>query len=134
LTTTRHTVGGAPPPEAFLAQSHDNPAEWFLLGLTCALVVRKRRGLSRQFWRAYQDRSLKCSRLPSSEDCNLETKGLCQHQVSRRDTKVWRFHQATWRKRGLQANKSYPGSLDFSGPRLRLRSPLTRVEYFGHTR
>jgi hypothetical protein len=48
LTTRRHTVGGAPPPEAFLAQSQDNPDEWFLLGLTCTLIVRKRRGLSRQ--------------------------------------------------------------------------------------
>jgi hypothetical protein len=58
LTTRRHTVGGAPPPEAFLAQSQDNPEEWFLLGLTCALVVRKCRGLTRQIWRAYQDRSI----------------------------------------------------------------------------
>jgi hypothetical protein len=48
LTTGRHTVGGALPPEEFLAQSQDNPEEWFLLGLTYALVVRKRRGLSRQ--------------------------------------------------------------------------------------
>jgi hypothetical protein len=48
LTIGRHTIGGAPPPEAFSAQSQDNPEEWFLLGLTCALVVRKRRGLSRQ--------------------------------------------------------------------------------------
>jgi hypothetical protein len=30
----------------------------FLLGLTCALVVRKHRGLSRQIWHAYQDRSI----------------------------------------------------------------------------
>jgi hypothetical protein len=58
LTTERQTAGGAPPPDAFLAQSQDNPGEWFLLGLTCALVVRKRRGLSRQIWRAYQGRSI----------------------------------------------------------------------------
>jgi hypothetical protein len=44
--------------EHFLAQLQDNLEEWFLLGLTCALVVRKRRGLSRQIWRAYQDRSI----------------------------------------------------------------------------
>jgi hypothetical protein len=55
LTTGRHTVGGAPPPEVILDQSQDNPEEWFLLGVTYALVVRKRRGLSRQIWRAYQD-------------------------------------------------------------------------------
>jgi hypothetical protein len=27
LTTGGHTIGGAPPPEAFLAQSQDNPEE-----------------------------------------------------------------------------------------------------------
>jgi hypothetical protein len=58
LTTGRHTVGGAPPPEAFLAHAQDNLEEWFLLGLTCALVVRERRGLSRLILRAYQDRSI----------------------------------------------------------------------------
>jgi hypothetical protein len=46
LTTRRHSVGGAPPPRAFLAQSKDNPEEWFLLGLTYALVVRKHRRLN----------------------------------------------------------------------------------------
>jgi hypothetical protein len=58
LTTGRHNVGGAPPPGAFLAQTQDNPEEWVLLGLTCALAVRKHRGLSRQIWHAYQDRSI----------------------------------------------------------------------------
>jgi hypothetical protein len=58
LITGRHTVGGAPPPEAISAHTQDDLEEWFLLGLTCALVVRKRRGLSRQIWRAYQDRSI----------------------------------------------------------------------------
>jgi hypothetical protein len=58
LTTGRQIVGGAPPPDAFLAQAQGNPEEWFLLGLTCALVVRKGRGLSRHIWRAYQDRSI----------------------------------------------------------------------------
>jgi hypothetical protein len=59
LTTGRHTLGGAPPPKEFSAQSQDNPEEWFLLGLTCSLVVRKRRGLSQQIWRAYPDRRIK---------------------------------------------------------------------------
>jgi hypothetical protein len=58
LTTGRHTIGGAPPPEVILAQAQDNLEEWFLLGLTYALVVRKRRGLRRQIRRAYQDRSI----------------------------------------------------------------------------
>jgi hypothetical protein len=55
LTTGRHTVGGAPPSKAFSAQAQDGPEEWFSLGLTCTLVVRKRRGLSRWIQRAYQD-------------------------------------------------------------------------------
>jgi hypothetical protein len=46
FTTGRHTIGGASPPKAFSAPAQDNPEEWFLFGLTCALVVRKRRGLS----------------------------------------------------------------------------------------
>jgi hypothetical protein len=33
-----------------------------------------------------------------------------------------------------QANKSYPRSLDSSGPQLRPRNTLTLVEYIGHTR
>jgi hypothetical protein len=58
LMTGRHTIGGAPPPEVILAQAQDDREEWFPLGLTYALVVRKRRVLSRQVWRAYQDRSI----------------------------------------------------------------------------
>jgi hypothetical protein len=58
LTTRRHTVGGAPPPEVISAQAQDDLEEWFLIGITYALVVRKRRGLSRQIWRAYQDRGI----------------------------------------------------------------------------
>jgi hypothetical protein len=58
FTTGRHTIGGALPPGAFLAQSQDNLEEWFLLGLTCALVVRKRSGLRRQIWHSYQDWSI----------------------------------------------------------------------------
>jgi hypothetical protein len=46
LTTGRHTIGGALPPEVISAQAQDDLEEWFLLGLTCALVVRKHRGLS----------------------------------------------------------------------------------------
>jgi hypothetical protein len=48
LTTGRHSVGGAPPPDVFLAQEQDEPEGWFLLGLTYALVLRKRRVLSQQ--------------------------------------------------------------------------------------
>jgi hypothetical protein len=44
-TTGRHTVGGAPSPEAIPAHAHDDLEEGFPLGLTYVLVVRKHRGL-----------------------------------------------------------------------------------------
>jgi hypothetical protein len=47
LTTGRHTVGGAQPPEVISTQAQDDLEEWFPLGLTCTLVLRKRRGLRR---------------------------------------------------------------------------------------
>jgi hypothetical protein len=47
LTTGRHIVCGALPPEVISALAQDDLEEWFPLGLTCALVVRKHRGLSR---------------------------------------------------------------------------------------
>jgi hypothetical protein len=58
LTTGRHTNGGAPPPEVISAQAQDDLEEWFPLGLTYALVVRKHRGLRQQIRCAYQDRSI----------------------------------------------------------------------------
>jgi hypothetical protein len=48
LTTGRHTVGGAPPPEVISAQAQYDLEEWFPFGLTYALVARKRRGLGWQ--------------------------------------------------------------------------------------
>jgi hypothetical protein len=130
LTARRHAIGGALPPGAFLAQSQDNPEEWFLLGLTCALVVRKRRGLSRQIWRAYQDRSLNALVYHPQRTASSKLKSLHQHQASRRNTKNWRLHQATWRKRWPQANKSYPRSLDSWRPQLQANNLLTPVESF----
>jgi hypothetical protein len=44
LTIGKHIIGGALLPYVFSAQAQDDPEGWFLLGLTCALVVRKRRG------------------------------------------------------------------------------------------
>jgi hypothetical protein len=44
MTTGRHTIGGVPPPKVILAQAQDDLEEWFPLGLTYALVVRKHRG------------------------------------------------------------------------------------------
>jgi hypothetical protein len=34
LTTGRHTIGGAPPPEAIPAHTQDDLEEWFPLGIT----------------------------------------------------------------------------------------------------
>jgi hypothetical protein len=39
-------------------QAEGDLEEWFPLELTYTLVVRKHRGLSRQIWSAYQDRSI----------------------------------------------------------------------------
>jgi hypothetical protein len=72
----------------------------------------------------------KCPCLPSSEDSELETKGLHQHQASRCNTKNWRLHQYTRRKRQPQGNKSYPRSLNSSRPRFRDENPLTLVKSF----
>jgi hypothetical protein len=47
-TTGRHIVCGPPPHDVFSAQAQDGPEEWFLLGLTCTLVPRKRREASLQ--------------------------------------------------------------------------------------
>jgi hypothetical protein len=43
LTIGRHTIGDALPPEANSAQAQEDPEECWQLGLTCALIVRKRR-------------------------------------------------------------------------------------------
>jgi hypothetical protein len=134
LTTGRHTIGGAPPPEAISAHAQDDLEEWFPLGLTCALVLRKHRVLKLTDLTCLSRPKHKCSCLPSSEVCKLEIKGLHQHQDSRRDTKIWRFHQATRGRKRLQAHQIYPRSLNSSGPRLWLRNRLTLVEYFGYTR
>jgi hypothetical protein len=40
------------------AHAYDDLEEWFPLGLTYALVVRKHRGLRRPIRRAYYDRSI----------------------------------------------------------------------------
>jgi hypothetical protein len=48
LTTRGHTIGGAPPPGAFLAQPQDNSEEYFWLRNNIALLVRKHRELSLQ--------------------------------------------------------------------------------------
>jgi hypothetical protein len=130
LTSGRHTISGAPPPNVLSAQAQDDPEEWFLLGLTFALVVRKLRGIKSTDLKCLSRSKHKCSCLPSSEDCKLEIKDLHQHQASRRNTKNWRRHLSTWRRPRPQANRNYPRSLDFSRPQLRAKNLLTYVESF----
>jgi hypothetical protein len=72
----------------------------------------------------------KCSCLPSSEDDKLEIKGLHPHQASRRNTKNWRLHQCTWRKRQPQDNKSYLRSVDSSRPQFARWKPSNSRRIF----
>jgi hypothetical protein len=72
----------------------------------------------------------KCACLPSSEDCKLKIKGLHLHQTSRRNTKNWRLHQSTRRRRRPQANKSYPRSLDSSRPQFVSWKPSNSQKIF----
>jgi hypothetical protein len=57
-------------------------------------------------------------------------KGLHQHQASRRNTKNWRHHQSTWRKRQPQANKDYPRSLDSLRPQFARWKPSNSQRLF----
>jgi hypothetical protein len=116
LTFGRHTIGGALPPGEILAQSQDNPGDWFLLGLTCTLVVRKRRGLSRQIWRAYQDQSINAlvyhPQRAASSRLKVYTNIKLQEATPRIEDSI-NIHEGSDKP---QDNKSYPRSLDSSRP------------------
>jgi hypothetical protein len=130
LTTGRHTVGSVPSPSAFLAQTQDNPEEWFLLGLTCALVVRKRRGLSRQFWRAYQDRSINALVYHPQRTASSRLKVYANIKIQDATPRIEdsiNLHQGS---DDPQDNKNYPRSLDPSKPQLRAENLLTLVGSF----
>jgi hypothetical protein len=88
LTTGRHTIGGAPPPEVISAQAQDDLEELFPLGLTYALVVRKHRGLRRRIRRAYQDQSINALVYHRQMTPSSRQKGLHQPPASSRDTKI----------------------------------------------
>jgi hypothetical protein len=102
----------------FFAQSQDNPGDWFLLGLTCTLVVRKRRGLSRQIWRAYQDRSINAlvyhPQRAASSRLKVHTNIKLQDATPRIEDSI-NIHEGSDKP---QDNKSYPRSLDSSRPQL----------------
>jgi hypothetical protein len=102
----------------------------FLLGLTCALVVRKHRGLSRQIWHAYQDRSINALVYHPKRTASSKLKVYANIKLQGTTQKIWRFRQATRRKRRPQASKSYPRSLDSSRPQLQTDNLLTPVESF----
>jgi hypothetical protein len=72
----------------------------------------------------------KCSCLPSSKDCKIKSKGLHQHQASRCNTKNWRLHQSTRRKRQPQYNKSYPRSIYSSRPQFASWKPSNSRRIF----
>jgi hypothetical protein len=130
LTTGRHTIGGAPPPEAFSAPAQDNPEEWFLLGLTCALVVRKRRGLSWQIWHAYQDQRINALIYHPQRTASSILKVYANVKIQGATQRFKDSIKQQWSKKRLQANKSYPRSLDSSGPRLRAENLLNLVGSF----
>jgi hypothetical protein len=116
LTTGRHIIGDAPPPGAFLAQSQDNLEEWFILGLTCTLVVRKHRGLSRHIWRTYQDRSMNAlvyhPQRTASSRLKVYTNIKLPDATPRIEDSI-NLHEGS---DNPQDNKSYPRSLYSSRP------------------
>jgi hypothetical protein len=130
LTTGRHSVGGAPSPRAFLAQTQGNPGEWVQVGLTRTLVVRKRRGLSRQIWRAYQESSISAlvyylQRTASSKlgvYANIKPQGA----TPRYEGSIKLYEGSD----NPQDNESCSRTLDSSRPQLRAENLLTLVESF----
>jgi hypothetical protein len=130
LTTRRHTIGGAPPPGAFLAQSQDNPEEWFLIGLTYALVVRKRRGLRRQIWRAYQDRSINAlvyhPQRTASSRLKVYTNIKLQDATPRIEDSIKR-HEGS---EGPKPTKATREASTLQDLHLQVENLLTRVESF----
>jgi hypothetical protein len=116
LTTGKHSVGGAPPPGAFLAQSQDNLEEWFLLGLTCALVVRKRRGLSQHMWRTYQDQSINAPVYHPQRTASSRVKVYTNIKLPDATPRIEDSIDLHEGSDNPQDNKSYPRSLYSSGP------------------
>jgi hypothetical protein len=82
-------------PTCFQLKHKTTQKQWFLLGLTSTLVVRKRRGLSWQIWHTYQDRSINALVYHPQRTASSRLKGLHQHQASRRNAQNWRLRQAT---------------------------------------
>jgi hypothetical protein len=116
LTTGRRSVGGAPSPIAFLAQTQGNPKEWVQVGLTRAWVVRRHRKLSLQVWSTQQDRSSSAIIYNLYSTTSSRQKILHQHQASRCNVENQRLHQYTWREQRSQDNKSCSRSHDSSRP------------------
>jgi hypothetical protein len=116
LTAGKHSIGGAPPPRAILAQSQDNLEEWFLLGLTCALVVGKRRGLSRHLWRTYQDRSINALVYHPQRTASSRLKVYTNIKLPDATPRIEDSINPHEGSDNPQDNKSYTRSLDSLGP------------------
>jgi hypothetical protein len=123
LVVRRHT-------EEFLAQTQDNPEEWFQLGLTRALVVRKRRGLSWQIWRAYQDRSITAlvydPQRTASSRLKVYTNIKLQGATPIIEDAI-HLHEGS---NNPKITKTTREAMTFQDPDLQLRNPLTLVEIF----
>jgi hypothetical protein len=94
------------------------------------LVVRKRRGLSWQIWCAYQDQRINALIYHPQRTASSILKVYTNVKLQ---GATWRFKDSIKQQRSkkwLQANKSYPRSLDSSGPRLRAENLLNLIGSF----
>jgi hypothetical protein len=109
LTTRRHSVGGAPPPEEISALAQDYSEEYFSLrAIICPRQLGSVERLSLWIWTTPTKLKLKCHYLWPLEHYTLRQKGLHQHRDSRRNTNNWRLHQATWKEATTPSQRKRP--------------------------
>jgi hypothetical protein len=129
-TSGRHTIGGAPPPEVISAQAQDDLGEWFPLGLTRALVVRKRRGLRRQILRAYQDRSINALVYRPQRAASSRLKVYPNIKIQGATPRIEGSIKLLERKQQPQANEIDPRSLDSLISLLQAKKPSNSCRIF----
>jgi hypothetical protein len=102
----------------------------WLLGLTCALVVRKRRGLSRQIWHAYQYQSINAlvyhHQRTASSRLKVYANIRLQGAAPRSEDSI-EMHEGRSDSKPTRATRE---AMTLQDPDLQLRNPLTLVEYF----
>jgi hypothetical protein len=91
------------------------------------LVVRKRRGLSRQIWRAYQDQSINALVYHPLRTASLRWKVYTNIKIQGATPKIEGPIKLLERKQRPQSNKSYSRTLDSSGPQSQAENLLTLV-------